>query len=456
MRRWPRLVQTLGVSEEKALEIIKTDSTPLLVESEAVAEVLSRLAAISSKEKALDLVGLNPALLAGASDLKEGKGFGVSAIIDILYAGRLRKVFEDGARDNEGKLAEIELYTYAMASCKPILDVFQGGRSQEADCHQLIRKPLQIAAQVVPNRSIRVFFSRLAAAPDPFKFLAGQTGVGLNIAGNLASRPALATTFLPHSPAILPHLPGIYARLSILEPHVPGIVRILDPYLEIVEPHLDRIMERMDKIEPHLPYILLHLDVLAKHCGKLLDHFDELMPFAEQSPYTDRNLEDWRACYASSKGNPERIQMESCMIDRWQEEDKEEVERAQHQTSYLPQLMRYVDFVVPRLDKLAPHLPLIRPHMPYIIPYLDKILPYIDGFAALPLASANADVLIGYLGWMLRVPLLPKVLHIPFVPRIIAAASKILPRWPIRGQLEKKRRKYEAAQRLALQNVASN
>ena len=40
---------------------------------------------------------------------------------------------------------------------------------------------------------------------------------------------------------------------------LPGIVRILDQYLDIVEPHLDRIMERMDRIEPHLPYILLHL-----------------------------------------------------------------------------------------------------------------------------------------------------------------------------------------------------
>eukprot|EP00971_Amphidinium_carterae_P169479 3357401-Amphidinium_carterae.1 len=43
-------------------------------------------------------------------------------------------------------------------------------------------------------------------------------------------------------------------------------------------------MERMDKIEPHLPYVLLNLDVLAKHCGKLLDHFDRLLPFAYMEP----------------------------------------------------------------------------------------------------------------------------------------------------------------------------
>ena len=28
-RRWPRLVQTLGVSEDRALEIVETDVTPL-------------------------------------------------------------------------------------------------------------------------------------------------------------------------------------------------------------------------------------------------------------------------------------------------------------------------------------------------------------------------------------------------------------------------------------------
>ena len=28
-RRWPRLVQTLGVSEHQALEIVETDVTPL-------------------------------------------------------------------------------------------------------------------------------------------------------------------------------------------------------------------------------------------------------------------------------------------------------------------------------------------------------------------------------------------------------------------------------------------
>ena len=28
-RRWPRLVQTLGISEEQALEIVETDVTPL-------------------------------------------------------------------------------------------------------------------------------------------------------------------------------------------------------------------------------------------------------------------------------------------------------------------------------------------------------------------------------------------------------------------------------------------
>ncbi|CAE8607789.1 unnamed protein product, partial [Polarella glacialis] len=135
-------------------------------------------------------------------------------------------------------------------------------------------------------------------------------------------------------------------------------------------------------------------------------------------------------------------------------QEQQEVERAHHHSSYLPQLIHYVDWFVPRLDRLAPLLPLVRPHLPYIMPYLDRVLPYIENFANFPVASANADVVIGYFGWMLRVPFLPRIMNLPWVPRIIASLSTVLPRWPIRWALERKRRRREGAQLAALKNTA--
>jgi len=273
-----------------------------------------------------------------------------------------------------------------------------------------------------------------------------QAKAGLFMTSSLILRPSLATSIVPYSSSILPHLPAIYTRLSILRPHVPGIVRILDPYFSVVEPHLDRIMERMDKIEPHLPYILIHLDVLAKHCGPLLDHFDELMPYASSKAEISRAFDNWKACYAE-QSNGQRVSADSlaeCVIESWDEErDESEIERKTQDVSYLPRLLPYVDFLVPQLDVLAPHLPLVHPHLPHILPYMDDLLPYIPLFAAYPKASANADVLVGYLGWTLRVPLLPRVLHLPLVPRLIAELSTLLPRRIIRPALQRRQRRLE-------------
>jgi len=437
-QRWARFVQTLGIDEDQALAILETDVTPSLVESDDVAEVLSRLAAISSREKVLDLVGWNPALLVGGrAGLDTSRSNpGISAIVDVLYAGRLGKVLEQTNRDDTEKLTEIEMYSYAVSSFKPLVDIVQRGLQENAASQRLFRTPLQIAAKLVPNSAIRVLLGRLASVPDPLQFLVGQTGAGFSISSNLVIKPSLAAAIFFHTPAILPHLPAIYTRLTTLEPHVPGIVRILDPYLEIVEPHLDRIMERMDEIEPHLPYILLHLDVLAKHCGKLLDHFDALIPYASKAN-DPVDLEVVGACDEDPDGD-----LEECLLAAWDTPILAEiVERRQREKSYLPQLMKYVDFLVPRLDALAPHLPLVRPHLPYLLPYLDSVLPYVDLFADYPHASNNADVLVGYLGWMLNVPVLPRVLHVPLVPRFIARVSTVLPRWPIRWVLRRARRK---------------
>ncbi|CAE8628368.1 unnamed protein product, partial [Polarella glacialis] len=55
--------------------------------------------------------------------------------------------------------------------------------------------------------------------------------------------------------------------------------------------------------------------------------------------------------------------------------------------------------------------------------------------------------------WMLRVPFLPRILNLPWVPRIIASLSTVLPRWPIRWALERKRRRREGAQLAVLKNA---
>eukprot|EP00913_Durusdinium_trenchii_P012744 g11966.t1 len=291
-QRWPRLVQSLGITEDQALKIIEMDATPLLVESDSVSEVLARLAAISSREKALELVGRSPSLLVGGAmnQATSSKNLAASTLIDVLYAGRLYRVLEEEGRDNEGMLSFCRLFAPAWiwsfrASLPAMPPTPRGGFS--APCRRS-RLGMRRWRDGAPNESIRVLLQRVADSDNPWTYLADQTRAGFHIGGRLATWTGMS---------IVTHLPSIYTRLSILGPHVPSIVRILDQYLDIVEPHLDRIMERMDRIEPHLPYILLHLDVLAKHCGALLDHFDLLMPYAElgrknQSPDLERCFDE--------------------------------------------------------------------------------------------------------------------------------------------------------------------
>jgi len=437
-QRWPRLVQTLGISEDQALKIIEMDATPLLVESDSVSEVLARLAAISSREKALELVGRSPSLLVGGAmnEATASKNPAASTLIDVLYAGRLYRVLEEEGRDNEGKLAEIELYAQLLSAFRPCVDLVLSGHTAR-DATDATRRIFRTLQESAPNESIRVLLQRVADAPDPWSYLADQTRAGFNIGGKLAFRPALTKKILPHSHSIVTHLPSIYTRFSILGPHVPSIVRILDQYLDIVEPHLDRIMERMDRIEPHLPYILLHLDVLAKHCGALLDHFDLLMPYAELG--RKKVTPALEKCF----GEPKIEELEACLVDNLT--DGWEGAARVEENSYLPKLLPYVDFLVPNLDELAPHLPLAHPHIPYVLPYMDDLLPYIKRFTRFTQVSKNADVLVGYLAWLLRVPLIPRILNLPLVPRLISWISARLPRRFIRGRLERIRQRYEEA-----------
>lgn len=448
-RRWPRFFQTLDITEEQALKIIEMDVTPLLVESENVGEILGRLAAISSREKALQLVGMNPSLLVGGvADQERHKGYGVSTIVDVLYAGRLRQVIEEGGRDNEGKVAEIEFYSCILSSCRPIVEVIQKSLAWQ-DASAATRRLFKMLRNFMPNDSMRVLLGRVAETPDPWAYLLDQTRAGLSMASNLAIRPRLTTSMMPHYSKIIAKLPSIYTRLSILRPHIPRIIGILDPYLDVVEPHLDRIMERMDRIEPHLPYILLHLDVLAPHCGKLLDYFDVLMPYADDKEKVMANL---GSCYARP-GVASLKEIEDCVLSHWTDSDKwddqppsNDVEMQKKDQSYLPRLLPYVDFLIPHLEELAPHLSLVHPHLPHILPHMDILLPYILRFVKYPRASANADVLIAYLGWMLYVPVLPRVLNLPLVPRIVSKLSTWLPRWAVRRTLVRNLRRDEEEQ----------
>eukprot|EP00929_Paragymnodinium_shiwhaense_P094850 TRINITY_DN55673_c0_g1_i1.p1 TRINITY_DN55673_c0_g1~~TRINITY_DN55673_c0_g1_i1.p1 ORF type:complete len:1163 (+),score=194.39 TRINITY_DN55673_c0_g1_i1:109-3597(+) len=458
--RWDFLRELLDVSEDRLKEIVEVDACPLLVQSEDVASVFSQLVAISSKETARELVGKNPSLLVGRAAARERLGYN-STIMDIMYSGRLQKLLQDEKRSNEDKVEEIERYSTLTASLKPLVEIVRRGLTL-SDASAATRRLFRTLRQLVTNDSLRVLLGRCAAAADPWAYLTDQTTAGISMAGKLATRPSLPTAILPHARKIVPHMPSIYTRLSILGPHVPGIVQILDEYLDVVEPHLDRIMERLDEIEPHLPYILLHLDILAPHCGTLLDHFDELMPFAEDKTkvrqvgrrQVGRDLETMLDCYAREQvgGSPPSLQkIKECMFDSWDEgRPATDVEREEQRKSYLPKLLPYVDFLVPHLDDLAPHLKHVHRHIPHLLPFMDKLLPYVMLFVPYPQASKNADVLVGYFGFLLKFPFLTTLLNVPMVPRVLATLSGILPRRPIRWVLERRLRRYEDMERLSL------
>ena len=101
----------------------------------------------------------------------------------------------------------------------------------------------------------------------------------------------------------------------------------------------------------------------------------------------------------------------------------------------MPLLLPYLPLFVKRFDRLGAHLPLLRPHLPKLLPYLKTLAPYSERFAPHLSVSANADVLLFYFGWVLKVPWLAKcVLRLPGLPRVSAFLSKRMPRRPVRGR----------------------
>ena len=67
------------------------------------------------------------------------------------------------------------------------------------------------------------------------------------------------------------------------------------------------------------------------------------------------------------------------------------------------------------------------PHMPVVAPTAFRFANYLA-------CSANADILLFYFGWVLRLPLGGWVLRLPFMPRLANFLVKWLPRWPVRGR----------------------
>jgi len=234
------------------------------------------------------------------------------------------------------------------------------------------------------------------------QYVATQTVSGARILKDLALHPdRLAHLVDPNTATLVPHLPAIYARLDKLEPHVaPILEKVLNKkqHLGSIEPYLGEVLERFDDIEPHFPWILKNIDTLAPYTGLLLNHIDELLLYAE------------------------------C-------EDDGGLFNSQDRYALAEQLLPYLEFYVSRLDVVGPHLPLLRPHIPKLLKHnrIAKITPNIDrlfarGYLNLG-TSANLDVLLFWVGWTLRVPLLPRVFFaIPGSPRFVSFLANRMPR----------------------------
>lgn len=254
-------------------------------------------------------------------------------------------------------------------------------------------------------RPLRLFFTEMTRTPDPLVALRDDTASLLRLATNLTLVEGYIG--LRQAPRLIPHAAAIYSKLARLERFAPGILGVLSSssasegeevsYLELIEPHLDTILERFDDIEPHLPWVLDNIDILVPHCGTLLKHLDGLLLYAADDDNEDTN-----------------------------EEDGVSYTRA---TS----LLDYVPIFAPQFDALAPHLPLIRPHLMKVIPILPAIAPHAKRFAPHVGISANADVLLWYFGWVLRVPVLRRVILAPGMPRLANFFARRLPRFPVRG-----------------------
>ena len=98
----------------------------------------------------------------------------------------------------------------------------------------------------------------------------------------------------------------------------------------------------------------------------------------------------------------------------------------------------YLPFFAARLDRLGPHLPLLRPHLRRLRPHFRRLVPCVDPIllkSAQFSISANADVLLFWLGWALRIPfVVPLFVRIPGGAELVGFLARRLPRRPVRGR----------------------
>jgi len=153
--------------------------------------------------------------------------------------------------------------------------IFQSAKTFSASTNVLIRKLVRVQTREGPNNQ---------KWNSVGQFVASQTQTGARIVtGLLANTTRLQHLVDPQTPSLVPHVPGILARLDRLESHVaPILERVLNnrQHLASVEPYLGEVLERLDDIEPHLPWILDNIDTLAPYTGLLLKHIDELLMYA--------------------------------------------------------------------------------------------------------------------------------------------------------------------------------
>ena len=73
--------------------------------------------------------------------------------------------------------------------------------------------------------------------------------------------------------------------------------------------------------------------------------------------------------------------------------------------------------------------------MKHLLPHMPVVAPSAHRFARQLSVSANADVLLFYFGWLLRIPLLGRlVLRLPVMPRLAAYLATRLPSRLVRGK----------------------
>ena len=103
-------------------------------------------------------------------------------------------------------------------------------------------------------------------------------------------------------------------------------------------------------------------------------------------------------------------------------------------------MLPHLECYVSRLDAVGPHSLLLRPHLPKLLKHnrIAKITLHVDRLFArghLNLGtSANLDVLLWWVRWTLKTPLVPTTFFdVPGSPRFVTLLANRLPKRFVRG-----------------------